>query len=75
MKIKDKIVDNKWFFDTELILLTAFNKRKIRQISVRWIDDYDSRVKLGSTIKEYLTAIIRVKKSMLFKPKKLSIKK
>jgi glycosyltransferase involved in cell wall biosynthesis len=75
MKIKDKIVDNKWFFDTELILLTAFNKRKIKQVSVKWVDDYDSRVKLGSTIKEYLTAIIRVKKSMIFHPKRLLIKK
>ena len=38
------IVDNDWFFDTELLLLAEYNGLRIHEVPVDWIDDPDSRV-------------------------------
>jgi glycosyltransferase involved in cell wall biosynthesis len=43
------IVDDGWFFDTELLLLAEHNNLRIHQVPVDWIDDPDSRVDLAAT--------------------------
>lgn len=40
------IVDNHWFFDTELLIIAESNGLRIREIPVHWTDDPDTRVKV-----------------------------
>lgn len=44
-KIAPFIKDNKWFFDTELIILADRFGYKIKEVPVRWEDDYSSKRK------------------------------
>jgi len=60
-KVVKEIENNKWFFDTELILVACRHHMRIKPIDVKWVDDYDSRVKIVSTVSEYLSAIIRIR--------------
>jgi len=43
------VVDDGWFFDTELLVLAQRRGLRIVELPVDWIDDPDSRVKLWST--------------------------
>ncbi len=40
------VVDDEWFFDTELLLLAERNGMRIHEVPVDWIEDLDSRVDL-----------------------------
>jgi len=55
------IVDQGWFFDTELILLVHSLKYEINEVPVRWVDDPDSRVKIISTAWEDIKGLARLK--------------
>ncbi|MEN3272106.1 MAG: hypothetical protein V7636_867 [Actinomycetota bacterium] len=43
------VVDDGWFFDTELLVLAQRRGLRIVELPVDWIDDPDSRVRLLST--------------------------
>lgn len=43
------VVDQGWFFDTELLVLAEHNGLRIHEVPVDWVDDPDSRVKVIST--------------------------
>ena len=43
------VLDNEWFFDTELLVLAERNGFRVYEVPVDWIDDPDSRVHLAST--------------------------
>jgi glycosyltransferase involved in cell wall biosynthesis/putative flippase GtrA len=43
------VVDDDWFFDTELLLLAERNGLRIHEVPVDWVDDPDSRVHITST--------------------------
>lgn len=45
----DHIVDDEWFFDTELLYIGFKEGYKVKEIPVRWIEDRDSRVKIVRT--------------------------
>ncbi|MFE3448794.1 glycosyltransferase [Nonomuraea sp. NPDC059194] len=47
--ILDKISDDRWFFDTELLLLAEFNGLRIHETPVDWYEDVDTRVKVCRT--------------------------
>jgi hypothetical protein len=53
--------DNGWFFDTELLLLAQRGGWRIAEIPVRWVDDPDSAVRLGSTIWRDLRGVWRLR--------------
>ena len=57
------VVDEGWFFDTELLLLAERNGLRIHEIPVDWIEDLDSRVDLASTIAGDLAGLWRVRRS------------
>jgi SAM-dependent methyltransferase len=57
------IVDNEWFFDTELLALAHRSGLRINEVPVRWVDDDDSRVKIAKTASEDLKGIWRVRRS------------
>ncbi len=48
-KLLPAIVDDGWFFDTELLLLADHNGLRIHEVPVDWVDDPDSRVHMVST--------------------------
>lgn len=43
------VMDDGWFFDTELLLLAERNGLRIHEVPVDWIDDPDSRVDIVGT--------------------------
>ena len=60
-KIVPRIQDNEWFFDTELIILAERAGYKIKEVPVTWNDDPDSRMKITSTVTNYLRSVWRLR--------------
>ena len=54
------VIDDGWFFDTELLLLSERAGLRIAEIPVDWIDDPDSRVDVVSTAVADLRGMVRV---------------
>jgi putative flippase GtrA len=54
------IADNKWFFDTELLLLAEHNGLRIHEVPVDWVDDPDSRVDILRTATDDLKGLARM---------------
>jgi glycosyltransferase involved in cell wall biosynthesis len=59
----ERVKDDGWFFDTELLYLAQQHKLSIREVPVRWVDDPDSRVRIVSTALEDLRGIRRLRRS------------
>ena len=55
------IENNRWFFDTELLILAEANGFRIREIPVRWTDDPDTRVKILGTAIEDVKGLLRLR--------------
>lgn len=55
------IRNNRWFFDTELLLLAKANGYKICEIPVHWTDDPDTRVKILGTAIEDVKGLLRLR--------------
>jgi glycosyltransferase involved in cell wall biosynthesis len=56
-----RVQNNAWFFDTELLVLAEQAGYRIKDLPVRWVEDPDTRVKLGSTIREDLRGLWRLR--------------
>jgi putative flippase GtrA len=54
------VVDNGWFFDTELLILGERAGLRIHEVPVDWIDDPDSAVHIRSTAMADLRGITRM---------------
>jgi putative flippase GtrA len=52
--------DDKWFFDTELLVLAERSGLRIHEVPVDWQDDPDSRVDILQTAKDDLRGIARL---------------
>ncbi|MFD1545095.1 bifunctional glycosyltransferase family 2/GtrA family protein [Nonomuraea guangzhouensis] len=59
------VQDEKWFFDTELLLLAECNGLRIHEVPVDWVDDPDSRVDVLRTALDDLKGMARVARRML----------
>ena len=55
------IEDNNWFFDTELLILSEKMGYRVKDVPVEWIEDTDTRVKIGSTVAEDVRGLIRLR--------------
>ena len=55
------VVDNGWFFDTEMLLIAEKNGYRIKEIPVKWTDDPDSRVRIISTAYEDMKGLLRLR--------------
>ena len=55
------VENNRWFFDTELLLLAEANGFEIREIPVHWTDDPDTRVKILGTAIEDVKGLLRLR--------------
>jgi glycosyltransferase involved in cell wall biosynthesis len=54
------VVDEEWFFDTELLVLAQRRGLRIHEVPVDWVDDPDSRVKIVSTALDDLRGVARL---------------
>jgi putative flippase GtrA len=54
------VVDEGWFFDTELLVLAQREGLRIHEVPVDWVDDPDSRVDVVRTALEDLRGIVRL---------------
>ncbi|MFI6096503.1 glycosyltransferase [Lentzea sp. NPDC051213] len=52
--------DDGWFFDTELLLLAEHNGLRVYEVPVDWVEDVDTRVAVGATVRDDLRGLIRV---------------
>ncbi len=59
------LVDNAWFFDSELLLRAEQRGYRIFEVPVGWIEDLDSRVKIVKTAWEDIKGLVRVRVSPL----------
>lgn len=59
------IVDNNWFFDSELLLRAEQQGYRVWEVPVEWIEDLDTRVKIVATAIEDLKGLWRVRTSQL----------
>ena len=55
------VVNNNWFFDTELLILATKRGYQIKSLPVTWIDDPESSVNITSTVKEDLKGLFRLR--------------
>ena len=62
-----EVRDNNWFFDSELLFRAHMKGYKIKEIPVKWIEDEDSRVRIFSTVTNYLKSIAILRLEYLFK--------
>ncbi|MBW9215023.1 bifunctional glycosyltransferase family 2/GtrA family protein [Mumia sp. zg.B53] len=54
------VEDTGWFFDTELLVLAERAGLRIAEVPVDWVDDSDSRVAIGSTVRDDLLGVGRM---------------
>ncbi|MCS7059728.1 MAG: glycosyltransferase family 2 protein [Anaerolineae bacterium] len=59
------IVDNNWFFDSELLIRAEQRGYRVWEVPVEWIEDLDSRVKIIPTAIEDLKGLWRVRTTKL----------
>ncbi len=54
------VLDEAWFFDTELLVLAQRRGMRIHEVAVDWVDDPDSRVDIVSTAIADLRGVVRL---------------
>ena len=65
------VKNNGWFFDTELLILAEKNGYPVLEITVKWVDDPDSRVDVLKTAVEDIKGLLRLRFQDLDKSRKL----
>lgn len=65
-----QVEDDKWFFDTELLLLAEKRGLRIYEVPVDWIEDLDSRVEIIPTAVEDVKGLLRMRRR--HEPRQLS---
>ena len=55
------VVNNHWFFDTELLIIAEKRGFRIKELPVEWTEDPDTRVKIASTALEDLRGLARLR--------------
>ncbi|MFH1485974.1 MAG: dolichyl-phosphate beta-glucosyltransferase [Chloroflexota bacterium] len=53
--------DLAWFLDTELLLLATLKGFRIKEVPVVWVEDPDSRVRIGKTAWEDIKGLLRMR--------------
>jgi glycosyltransferase involved in cell wall biosynthesis len=61
-RLLPQVVDEEWFFDTELLIRAEQSGCAIKQVPVHWVDDQSSHVKIVHTAMQDLKGIWRLKR-------------
>jgi glycosyltransferase involved in cell wall biosynthesis len=64
-KLLPMVEDDNWFFDTELRVLAEKLGYRILDLTVRWVESPDSRVKLCCTVIEDLRGLVHLRRRLL----------
>jgi len=56
----ERVEDDSWFFDTELLLLAEHNGLRVHEVAVDWVEDLDSRVRVGGAAAVNLRGTVRL---------------
>jgi putative flippase GtrA len=59
-RLLPSVVDQGWFFDTELLVLAQRAGMRIHEVPVDWVDDEDSRVEIVRTALDDLRGVARL---------------
>ncbi len=59
-RLLPQVEDQRWFFDTELLVLAERAGLRIHEVAVDWTEDSDSRVDVFATAVENLMGILRI---------------
>ena len=59
-RLLDKIEDNEWFFDTELLMLAQDEGLRLAEIPVHWVEDTQSTVNIPDTVFKDLSGMARL---------------
>jgi len=57
-----QVLDQAWFFDSELLIKAQWMGLRIKEIPVCWVEDPESRVKIWETSWNYLQSIARLRR-------------
>jgi glycosyltransferase involved in cell wall biosynthesis len=57
------IIDDEWFFDTELLYLAHKRGYKVKELPVHWIENKDSRVRILRTMWLDIKGVFRMRRS------------
>lgn len=60
IKLLPKIIDNEWFFDSELLIVGEKMGYKIHEVPVKWIDNPGSTVRVLKTVTGDLKGLLRL---------------
>ncbi|MEE8519098.1 MAG: glycosyltransferase [Dehalococcoidia bacterium] len=55
------VVNNHWFFDTELLIIAEKRGFRLKEVPVQWEEDPDTRVKIVQTVMEDLRGLARLR--------------
>ena len=61
-RIVPQIIDQSWFFDTELLTLAEKQGYRIKDIPIIWTEDDDSRVKIVRTAWDDIKGVLRLRR-------------
>jgi glycosyltransferase involved in cell wall biosynthesis len=64
LPVLERVENQNWFFDTELLYLAECDGLRIHELAVRWVDDPDSSVRLLATALEDLRGIRRLHRTV-----------
>lgn len=60
----ERVQDQEWFFDTELLVVAERNGMRIHEVPVDWVDDPDSRVDILATAMADLRGVWRLSREI-----------
>jgi putative flippase GtrA len=55
-----RVKDDTWFFDTELLLLAEHNGLRVLEVPVDWVEDVDSRVNVIDAVVTNVRGLVRI---------------
>jgi glycosyltransferase involved in cell wall biosynthesis len=59
-----EVLDNEWFFDTELLVLAERRGLRVREVPVTWVDDPDTRVRIVETAVKDIRGTLRLRRTL-----------
>ena len=59
-----QLLDNEWFFDTEMLLLAQYKGLRLNEVPVRWVEDEQTSVHIADTVFKDLRGMMRMRRTL-----------